>query len=239
MVCKIGDIVTDVITELSQVPGVATQIYAAPRIRQYVQDAILLELGDGWYPDYMHYFMCVPDGVSGLLTQDMVGPISTIDNFSDIAYVWPSNSNQPLKQLPPRSNPTRLTGTGSFTTGHRMFISPDYTFPNRPFRVWPANATDTLTVWAQQHPTLPVQDTDNVYVDRLLLTYDAAWMYVTDDGTVPAQVDKFEKLAIKRRSQVKSNFLNQPLPLDSRYAADDVFSETTSTPFVLDTDPLA
>jgi hypothetical protein len=71
-----------------------------------------------------------------------------------------------------------------------------------------------------QEPKLPITDPDKVYVDRLLLTYDAAWMYVTDDGTVPAQVAKFEMLAKKRRQQVQSNFNNQPLPLDARVIAD-------------------
>ena len=47
----VNDIVKAVINELSQVPGVATQIYAAGRIQQHVQDALLLELEDMWWPD--------------------------------------------------------------------------------------------------------------------------------------------------------------------------------------------
>ena len=46
----VGDVVNDVITELSQVPGIATQLYASGRIRQHVQDAIQLEVNEMWWP---------------------------------------------------------------------------------------------------------------------------------------------------------------------------------------------
>jgi hypothetical protein len=220
MVCLISDVVSDVITEISQVPGIATQVYASPRIRQYVQDAVLLEIEELWYPDYMEYFTVQPNGTTGQLSADMVGPISPITQFGDLAYVWPPNSNKPLNKLPPRMNPNMIVVNSASTGGGRLYISPDYSFPNRPFRVWPKTASDALTVWARQRPKLPVADSDKVYVDRLLLTYDAAWMYVTDDGTVPGQVDKFNKLAIKRRSQVHAGFATGSLPLDARQAQD-------------------
>ena len=40
----VQDIVKAAITELSQVPGLATQIYATPRLQQFVQNALLLEV---------------------------------------------------------------------------------------------------------------------------------------------------------------------------------------------------
>jgi hypothetical protein len=49
----VSNIVSSVINLLSQVPGIATQIYASNRIQQHVQDAFLLELEEMWWPDYM------------------------------------------------------------------------------------------------------------------------------------------------------------------------------------------
>jgi hypothetical protein len=79
MPVKAGDIVKAVIVELSQVPGIATQVYAADRILQYVQDAFLLEIEEIWWPQYMQYFGPVAlDGTTGIIVSDLTGPISSI-----------------------------------------------------------------------------------------------------------------------------------------------------------------
>ena len=56
MPAVVSDIVNATINLLSQVPGIATQVYASGRIQQMVQDALLLELEEMWWPDYM----CLP-----------------------------------------------------------------------------------------------------------------------------------------------------------------------------------
>lgn len=206
----IADIINAVIIELSQVPGLATQTYATPRIRQNVQDAITLELDEVWYVPYMDYFTGTVNGVDGRLTADLVGPISAVTDYANIARVWPQGSNVPLKELPKHINPFTITGSST------LFISPDNMIPNRPIRIWPNTSTDTIVLWCSQSPRMPITDNDTTLIDPLLLIYDAAWMYVTDDGTVPAQVDKFMKLAQKRRDQVHQMMNNQPIPLDSR-----------------------
>jgi len=97
----VSNIVNAVINELSQVPGIATQIYSAGRIQQHVQDALLLELEEMWWPDYMTYIGPIPlDGTTGSLTQDLVGPLATITEYRDIAAVYPENSNRKLRELP-------------------------------------------------------------------------------------------------------------------------------------------
>lgn len=206
----IADVVSAVITELSQVPGIATQVYASPRIRQYVQDAIMLELDEVWYQPYMDFFTATLNGVDGRLTSDLVGALGAVDSYMNIARVWPHGSNRQLKELPKHVNPYTITSSAL------LWIASDQAIPNRPIRVWPNTSTDTLVLWCQQSPRYPIIDTDITLIDPLLLQYDAAWMYVTDDGTVPAQVDKFQKLAQKRRDQVHATFSNQSLPLDSR-----------------------
>ena len=67
MPAVVGDIVNAVINELSQVPGIATQIYASGRILQHVQDALLLEFEEICWPDYMRIGPMPLDGTTGLL----------------------------------------------------------------------------------------------------------------------------------------------------------------------------
>jgi hypothetical protein len=231
----VQDIVNTVINELSQVPGVATQIYASGRILQHVQDAFLLEFEEMWWPDYMTYIGPVPlDGSHGMLTQDLVGPLATITEYRDIAGVFPENSNRKLRELPQSINPLLLSsGRNSF------YIAPDYTTPARPFKVYPASSSIGVLVWARQRPKLPLSLTDKLYLDQLLLQYDAAWMYCVDDGTIPAQVNKFQVLAQNRRRMIKASFGQHSLELDPRYPTEDVIGAEDNTFFVLDQDPLA
>jgi hypothetical protein len=210
-----GDIVSAVIVELSQVPGTATQTYAAGRILQHVQDAFLLEFEDFWWPDYVTYLGPIAlDGTTGRLTQDLVGSLATITEYRDIAAVFPSDSNRKLRELPQGINPFTMTSGSA-----QMFLAPDYTTAARPFRVYPPDSTGSVVVVARQRPTLPLATTDTLYIDRLLLQYDACWMYAVDDGTVPAQVQKFQMLAEKRRRSVQASFAQHPLELDSRFPA--------------------
>ena len=231
----IRDIVNAVITDLSQVPGVATQIYSSGRIQQHVQDAFLLEFEDFWWPDYMAYVQSPLDGTTGRLTQDLIGPLGAVTEYRDIASVWPVGLNRKLRELPQSVNPTVIAG-GSNT----WYMMPDYVASARPFKVIPETSTGSVVAWARQRPEVPFDIDDVVYIDGLLLQYDAAWMYCVDDGTVPAQVNKFQVLAQNRRTKVKASFNQQPIELDPRMTSTDAMSDgAESTWFIVEKHPLA
>ena len=232
MPALVSDIVNAVINELSQVPGIATQVYASGRIQQHVKDALLLELEEMWWPDYMCYLGPIPlDGTTGSLTQDLIGPLATITEYRDVAAVFHGNSNRKLREFPQSMNPTIMSGGLS-----SYYMVPDYTTPGRPFKVYPPDSSVGVVCWVRQRPKLPLSNTDKVYIDQLLLQYDACWMYAVDDGTVPAQVNKFQVLAQNRRRMIKAAFAQQPLQLDPRFPSE---VDTDAGYFVLDQDPLA
>jgi hypothetical protein len=213
MQALVSDIVKAVINELSQVPGISTQVYSSDRILQFVQNSWSMEIEEMWWPDYMVWCRTIPlDGVTGALTLDLSGPISNIDEYGDVRIAWPDdNMGRRLTELPSDVNPGSLTGTG------QLYMYPDYTVPHRPFKVWPSGSVGSVTVHARQRNKLPMIMTDTVYIDGLLLQYDAAWMYCVDDGTVPAQANKFQGMAQKRRVQMKTRYAQQPRSLDSRF----------------------
>lgn len=231
MPVKVRDIVNAVITELSQVPGVATQLYSANRIQQHVQDAFQMEIDDFWWPQYEAYVQSGLDGATGSLTQDLQGPLGFINEYVNVKSVWPLGSQRKLRELPDSVNPFTLTGSS-----WPMYMMPDYSVPNRPFKVFPQSATGTIVVKGVQRPTMPLSLDTVLGLDMLMLQYDAAWMYCVDDGTIPAQVNKFQMLAAKRRKIVRGNTSQQPIPLDPRR-----LSEVDDEPgyFILDQDPLA
>lgn len=203
----VTDVVTQVIKELSQVPGVGTQLYVTDKVTQFVEDTMLLLIEETWWPQLMEFFQATLDGTTGLLTADLTGTISSITKFSDIRKVWPSDSNLPLSILPPTLNPFTLDGSGP------RFISADATYTNRPIKVWPITSTGSVVIHARQRPATPVTGTDTIYMDQTLLAYGAAWMYCVDDGTVPAQIAKFENLFETRRKQMIAAMNIHPIEL--------------------------
>lgn len=229
----IGDIVGDVITEISQVPGVATQIYSQDRIRQFVQNAWLLEINELWWPTYMFIQTVGLDGTTGAITADLKGSISFVDDYEDIQSVFPEGSNRKLRELNQSINPQAMV------SGKAWYIAPDYTYAHRPFKVYPPSSTGNVVVVARQKHELPFTLDTVVYLDRLLLMYDACWMYTVDDGTVPAQVNKFQMLAGNRRKQIKAGFAQQPLELDPRFPSGELLQGADSGWFTIDADPLA
>jgi hypothetical protein len=179
----------------------------------------------------MVYLGPIPiDSATGLLTADLQGPISVIDDYTDIRVVWPDGRNKGLRELSPSVNPATLTG------GRGWYMTPDYSVPNRPFKVLPVGSVSSVMIHARQHNTTPLALTDRLFLDELLLTYDACWMYAVDDATIPAQAQKYQMLAQKRRKTMIANTGNQPLELDPRLPAGDFESGDF---FVLDQDPLA
>lgn len=216
MSCLVSDICGDVITELSMVPGVNTQIYGTPRVQQLLQDAIIMMMDEEWWPSHRQYFYNIaPDGVTGRITSDLivVGLVGhTITRFQDLEAVYPATVNRPLRQLPPRFNPATLSGSSS------IYLIPNAVYPHRPFSVLPVTGADLLTVVARAYPPIPIGTSDTVYLDRLMLTYLTAYMFAEDDGTNPGAIAKFKALFEKRLMQVKGSWSEHSLPLDPRFA---------------------
>lgn len=230
---SIGDIVADVITEISQVPGVATQVYSQDRIRQFVQNAWLMEIDEMWWPEYRH-IQTVPI-VGGRLDADLVGAISAIDDWTDIQAVFPEGSNRKLRELNQSINPSAMTGGKGLA-----YVIADYQTAHRPFRVLPEDSSGNVVVVARQRHPLPFTSATIQYLDRLLLMYDACWMYTVDDGTVPAQVNKFQMLAGNRRKRLKAGYAQQPLELDPRFPSDAALTGGIGEDwFQVSEDPLA
>ncbi len=233
MPAVVGDIVNAVINLLSQVPGFVTQTYASGRILQHVQDALLLELEEMWWPDYMAWIGPIPIE-NGIPTIDLVGPLATITEWRDVAAVFPTDSNKKLSELPTNINPSLLT------SGKPRFVYPSYVTPNRPFAVLPPTSDTSVYAWCRQRPPLPLKTTDRIYIDNVLLQFDACWMYAVDDGTIPAQVNKFQVLASNRRRMVKAGYGQHPILLDPRIPADGTLDSMGDGGFfILDEDPLA
>jgi len=216
----VSDLVEEVQRELSQVEGTVTNLYGTPRTIQHIQDAYLSlieEFGDDALYEYNDATL---DGSTGIIDADLTTTLDNhvIDRWEDIIHVWNDGSNRPLDIVPPRTNIRNITGdTARYIAGN--------TTEFRPFRCYPITAANDVVVYSRAHPTLPITEDSYIYIDRLLVTYYAAYLYTQDDASVPGQVDKFERLYEQRLKQIKSARNNQPVKLDPRSSVHDSWTE--------------
>jgi hypothetical protein len=230
MPATVQSIVEAAITELSQVPGASTQIYATPRILQYVTDTFDMVFQQNWWAAYTSFWTGTLSGTTGLLTADIV-PIQPntagvpIISHTNIRACFVDGSSKIIRSVPPRMNPN-LFNDGTGTTA--IYSTPDYTFPNRPIRFYPATATGDIILEVRQEPLHPFALTDTLYLDAMMLMLGTCYMYAADDGTNPGQINKFQSMFTKRLTDMISAENQDPLQLDPRFGvAQDQWWEMT------------
>lgn len=217
MPVTVANIVDGVITELSQVPGVSTQIYATPRITKYVEDAFDLCFQRKWWDAYTSFWTGTLDGTTGHLTADIVPTTPKnslpISSHTNIRNCFPAGTTRRIKQLPPNTNPSVYGGSSG---SEPIYRATDYTFENRPIKFYPLNATGDIDIEVRQEPLHPFGSNDVLYLDRMMLVLGACYMYAADDGTNPGQINKFQSLFLKRLSDMVAAENDTPLQLDPR-----------------------
>lgn len=222
MPATVETIVNAAIIELSQVPGSSTQIYATPRVLQYVQDAFDFCFQQNWWDAYTSYVTGTLDGVAGLLTVDILPTTPTatgvyITSNNNILNCYPDGTNKIIRQLPPRMNPFTINTTSG---GMPIYRDADYTFPNRPIKFYPINATGNVVMLVRQEPLHPFALTDIIYLDQLMLMLGACYLYAADDGTNPGQINKFQSMFMARLKDMIAAENTSPLQLDPRFGAE-------------------
>lgn len=202
-------IAEEVITELSQVPGVSTQIYSADRIKLMVQNAFFDLFEKRWWDEYTDTFTVALDGITGRITSDLEDAAGAVTEWRDIQLVWPENFNKPLTLAPKLMNPSTISGT------YPVYVRSDATVAKRPLRVLPANATGNIVVLGRRRPAKPLSDSYSILLDDMMMKWAACWQYAVDDGTNQAQIAKYEKQMIEREQLVTASYNTHPIALDS------------------------
>ena len=198
---------------LGEVRGTAADLYSEEVLGAYIQDAFELVFDELWIPEYRVILTRDLDASTGIVTADVADTTDDeyIAYYKDIQLIFPEDSDQPLRQLPTRINPSRLSGT------YPRYVSP-YA-GNRLFKVWPIEADSTLTIIGRQRPVMPFTSTDELKIDSLLLTMGACWLAMESDSTSPGAAENFQNLFNSRLRTERSNMSNQPLALNSNSTA--------------------
>lgn len=192
------DAITQVHTNMSLTDGQSMTPYSEDTITSYIISAHELIKAEHEWSEMVVWRARVLDGVQGLVTQ----LITDTQDWKQIRRVYHEAYQTPLPLLSSYINPQ----TSTLLNGYRG-IPPEEDNTNGAGRYlvkfYPATLTGQVLFEIDREVDFTA-DADQLVlpIDWWLHVYGASWQYAVDDGTNPAQIDKYSSLFQKRMRQV-------------------------------------
>ena len=202
----LGEIITRCQRELSQVPGLAVQIYAQDALADKIEAAYLFAFDDTntKWKRFLTFADYTLDGTTGRAVET----VSTLfKSYEHIHSVFPFAYDTPLDKWSGLVNPNNISGSTP------RQVTRDNT---NVFRVFPLASTGKVTVVGRTQADLPFALNDTVPFDFLALTYFACWQYAIDDGSNPGAVEKFKALFDLRYKALRDAEQQEAVSLNPR-----------------------
>lgn len=183
------------IKKLSLYSGTGVQIYAEDRIADMIIDAYNELIDERFWSDCMEWHQYNLSGENGIVNENV---IDDIKNISDIECIFSEyNKRHQLRKAHNTTIPYTIEGNVP-----QLYIKS--TNPNKIFAVIPFNSTGKLYVRSRKK-LLQIYPQDLVPFDSLALVYKVCWQYTVDDGSNPAEQQKFKQLFDERMKELRSN----------------------------------
>jgi hypothetical protein len=189
---------------MSLTNGVNMTPYSDDTIVSYLVAAHQHIIGEAEWSEMMVWRPRVLDGVTGLITE----LITDTDDWKSVARIYHELYRTPLPVLSSYQNPIFNT---ALMQGYRGLPPEEdnQTAGKYLVRFYPQNLTGNVLFELHRKPDF-TKDELVIPIDWWLHVYIASWMYAADDGTNPAQLDKYMKLGQKRLGQVMAMENSRP-----------------------------
>lgn len=199
------DAVTQVVRNMSLVDGTNMTPYSDDTVVSYLISAHELILGEHEWAEMTVWRPRVLDGVAGLVTE----LITDTDDWKKIKRIYHELWQTPLPVVGQYTNPIFNT---MLMQGYRgLPPEEDNTTDGGKYlvRFYPNNLTGNVLFNIEREIDFTADETV-LPVDWWLHVYYASWQYALDDGTNPAQADKYMQLSQKRLKQVTARENSRP-----------------------------
>lgn len=205
------ELVQRTVTRLSMVSGIGVQVYAEDRIAEMIQHKFETVRDMLWWDDLMEWQVVTQDA-DGRPTENIVRSLPTspvgdeivINQFQDVQHAWHPDRQDPLKDLPRRSNPK-----AAFREGNSLYLIPD---SQKVIRFAPYQPGMQMMIrYKRWYDTFEPDDV--VPMDDQLMILGAAYDYLEDDGTNAGQTEKFLNYYNDRLRQLLSQENDREIPL--------------------------
>lgn len=204
----VRDAITQVARNCSLVNGVNMTPYSDDTILGYLIAAHEHIIGESEWAEMIVWRTRTLDGVTGLVTQLITDTV----NWKSIVRIYHELYQTPMPVLTSYINPLF---DSTLAQGYRGIPPEEDNATDAGkylVKFYPPNLTGTVLF--QIHREVDFEtDTTVIPIDWWLHVYLASWMYAVDDGTNPAQIDKYLKLADKRMKQVNAMENSRPTSL--------------------------
>lgn len=201
-------LITDAVRRVRQVPGVGTQLYSETVLGSYIQEAYEVLRKETWWPWLMRRTQGTLNGSTGVVIGT---PWSTVglSDFDDIRAIYLGSYQHRLPMVSEDFNPLTLNGLQYARYVEPLSIHDDPT-GSILFRLYPANVTGEVYVWARCDPVgLFTNPAVLVPMNRFMLLNYAMWRYMTDDAANPgaagAALQMYEKIKEQELMKVNSH----------------------------------
>lgn len=196
--------ITQVVRNMSLVNGVNMTPYSDDTILSYLIAAHEDIKGEAEWSEMVVWRQRVLDGVAGLVTE----LITDTDDWKSIRRIYHELYQTPMPVLTSYINPIY---NSSLAQGYRG-LPPDEDHAGAGkylVRFYPENLTGNVLFQIERTVDF-TDDTAVLPIDWWLHVYTASWMYAADDGTNPAQLEKYVRLAQRRMKQVMAAENSRP-----------------------------
>lgn len=206
-----AQLVLNVYRKISLVSGASVQRYAQDVVLMYLQDTYDELFKKFWWDQFRHREVMTLDGTTGTVTTDLSEKIKEPD---DIKAIFPEDGSKSLSTPPGYYNPDLITGT-------RPLFFEKIADASKLFRILPVTSTGNVTVVYRTKPApLNIEDAAKIPFDSLVLEYGAAHKYLVDDGSNPAQEQKFQNQFASRVIALTAGHNDDPISMNPAYAGE-------------------
>src|SRR5215475_9253026 len=192
------DAITQVVRNMSLINGINMTPYSEETVANYLIAAHEHIIKEHEWSEMNVWRQRTLDGTTGKVTE----LITDTQDWKDIRRIYHEMFQTPVGLLSSYVNPL----TSTLLCGYRG-LPPEEDNNVTPGRYLVMFYPQTLTGNVMFNIDRVVDftaDPDTVIlpIDWWLHVYAASWMYATDDGTNPAQIDKYDKMTQKRMRQI-------------------------------------
>ena len=202
----VRDAITQVARNVSLVNGVNMTPYSDDTVLGYLIAAHEHINAEHEWAEMMVWRTRTLDGVAGLITV----LITDTDNWKDVVRIYHELYQTPMPVLTSYINPIYQS---ALLQGYRGIPPEEDNVGTGKYLVkfYPAELTGNVLFQLRRQVDFE-DDTTIIPIDWWMHVYFASWMYAVDDGTNPAQIDKYLKLADKRMKQITALENSRPSP---------------------------
>jgi hypothetical protein len=207
----LGDLVTDIETELYEVSGPAVQVYTQALIVSKINDAFITFFDEKKFhwKRFLEYNTYVLNGTTGESTTSVTAAYAS---FEDILFIYPAESDYPLTKWNLNRNPALITGSQPLMYAYSGTSE-------RLFKVLPATAEGSVVVIGKRRPSnWPYDDLeqDTVAFDYLAIKYYVCMQILADDGANPEAANLMTEKFKARYKELEIMNSREPIALNGR-----------------------